>query len=125
MLVPVKCPHDDDYLAEGVMVHRRCFKKLKPHSLYSKRALERELKCIVEECEKLGVPDWFVGHWDNPQLELLDLLKSQFHKPTCLVLHDNSFDFEGKYGENGLIMLSNLDLLGFRSPVGRYRFEQQ
>ncbi len=125
MLVPVKCPHDDDYLVEGVMVHRRCFKKIKPHSLYSKRELERELKCIVEECEKSGVPDWFVGHWDNPQLELLDLLKSQFHKPTCLVLHDNSFDFEGKYGENGLRMLSNLDLLGFRSPVGRYRFEQK
>ena len=125
MLVPVKCPHDDDYLAEGVTVHRRCFKKIKPHSLYSKKELEKELMCIVEECEKSGVPDWFVGHWDNPQLELLDLLKKRFHKPTCLVVHDNSFDFEGKYGESGLRMLSNLDLLGFRSPVGRHRYEQK
>ena len=125
MLVPVKCPHNDDYLTEGVMVHRRCFKKIKPHSLYSKKELEKALMCIVKECEKSGVPDWFVGHWDNPQLELLDLLKKRFHKPTCLVVHDNSFDFEGKYGENGLRMLSNLDLLGFRSPVGRRRYEQK
>ncbi len=125
MLVPVKCPHDDDYLAEGVTVHRRCFKKIKPHSLYSKKELEKELLCVVNECEKSGIPDWFVGHWDNPQLELLDLLKNRFHKPTCLVVHDNSFDFEGKYGENGFRMLSNLDVLGFRSPVGLRRYEQK
>ncbi len=120
--VAVNCPRDKDYEAEGVTVHHRCFKKVKPHSLFSKKVLQQALDSIVSECEKSGVPDWFVGHWDNPQLELLTALKKRFDKPIALVLHSNDFNFEQKYGNVGLQMVKELDVIGFRSPIGLRNF---
>lgn len=122
MLIPVESPKDDDINAEGVVVHRRCFKKIKPHSLYSSNARRQIIKCIVDECDKLGVPDWFVGHWDNPQLEILSNLKGLYGKPTCLVFHDNTFDIEGKYGLKGMKLLKSIDVIGFRSKVAQTNY---
>lgn len=122
MLVPVEYPSDDDYEAEGVSVCRRCLKKIKPHSRYSKRQIKYALELVVEECEKKGVPDWFIGHWDNPQLELLCALKQKFHKPVCLVLHSNKFDFEGLYGSEIRSMLAQLDVVGFRNKAAEDTF---
>ncbi len=123
MLVPVEKPKDEDYEAEGVVVHKRCLKKLKPHSLYNKARLQEAFDFVSGEIEKSGVPDWFVGHWDNPQLELLDMLKKRFHKPTCLVFHSNDFNIDAKYGEEGRRMLMDLDVIGFRSMTGQRNFQ--
>lgn len=125
ILVPVEKPQDEDYDAEGVVVHKRCLKKLKPHSRYKKDRLSRAIDIISKEIEKTGAPDWFVGHWDNPQLELLDMLKKCFRKPTCLVFHSNDFNIEAKYGVEGRRMLSNLDVIGFRSLIGQRNFEEK
>lgn len=125
MLVPVEKPKDEDYEAEGVVVHKRCLKKLKPHSRYKKDRLSRAIDIISKEIEKSGAPDWFVGHWDNPQLELLNMLKKRFGKQTCLVFHSNDFNIEAKYGVEGLRMLSNLDVIGFRSMIGQRNYEEK
>ena len=124
-LIPMERPKDEDYLADGVTVHKRCLKKIIPHSLYSKRQLKRAMEMIDRECELSGIPDWFVGHWDNPQLELLDGLKQRYGKPTCLVIHSNGLYYEKKYGEEGPQMLTNLDVIGFRSFVGQRNFEKR
>lgn len=123
MLVPVEKPKDEDYEADGVAVHKRRLKKFKPHSRYNNARLEQALDIVSNEIEKSGVPDWFVGHWDNPQLELLDMLKTRFNKPTCLVFHSNDFNIEAKYGDEGRRMLIGLDVIGFRSMVGQRTFE--
>lgn len=125
MLVPVEKPIDDDFEAEGVFIHRRCLRKMMPHSLYSKKRLEHAIGIITDEIKRNGEPDWFIGHWDNPQLELLDALKKQFRKPTCIVLHENDFDYNKKYGERGVEMLANMDVIGFRSLVGRHNFAKK
>ena len=125
MLVPVEKPKDEDYVAEGVMVHKRCIKKLKPHSRYKKSRLVQAFEYVSSEIKKSGTPDWFVGHWDNPQLELLDMLKKRYKRPTCLVLHSNDFNLETKYGDDGRNMLMNLDVIGFRSIIGQHVFEEK
>ena len=125
MLVPVEKPKEEDYEAEGVVVHKRCLRKFKPHSRYKKDRLSRAVDIISKEIEKRGTPDWFVGHWDNPQLELLDMLKERFGKPTCLVFHSNDFNVEAKYGEESRRMLSNLDVIGFRSMIGQRKFKER
>ena len=122
MLVPVETPMEDDYVVDGVIVHCRCLKKMMPHSLYKKERLQQAIDMITDEIAHNGIPDWFVGHWDNPQLELLDALKKRYGKPTCLVLHSNGFDFEKKYEEKGLKMLGNLDVIGFRSLIAQQNF---
>ncbi len=123
--VPLESPREDDYEVQGVTVHRRCLKKVIPHSLYSNKQLGYALDCIEKECEQNGTPDWFIGHWDNPQLELLCELKKRFNKPICIVLHSNVFNYEAKYGKRWLEMLAQLDVIGFRSPIGLANFEKK
>lgn len=125
MLVPVEAPKDEDYKADGVTIYKRCLRKIIPHSRYSKKQLSKAFKIIEDEYSHSSLPDWFLGHWDNPQLELLNMLKHKYGKPTCLVLHGNVFDFERKYGKDGLLMFSNLDAIGFRSKIGQLHFEQK
>lgn len=124
-VVPVNSPTDDDYQTDGVVVHRRCMRKVIPHSLYSKRQLRYAIGIIEKDCKQNGIPDWFIGHWDNPQLELLSELKKLFNKPVCLVLHDNVFSYETKYGESFPKLVAQIDVLGFRSFVSRFNFESK
>lgn len=125
MLVPVNYPKDTDYEADGVRVFKRNIKKIKPHSRYSPRQINYALSIITKECAQNGVPDWFIGHWDNPQLELLCALKKRFNKPTCLVLHSNKFDFKRLYGENAKAMLAQMDVIGFRNVAAQQDFESK
>ncbi len=120
--VPLDYPTDEDYEAEGVTVHRRCLEKVIPHSRYKKSKLDYAVNLIKKDCERNGIPDYFVGHWDNPELELLCALKKIFGNPICLVLHGTEYNFEEKYGEEGMKMLSQLDVIGFRSMAGRANF---
>ena len=124
-LVPVESPTNNDYEAEGVTIHCRCLKKIIPHSRYSNRQLKYAISCIEQDCKKNGVPDWFIGHWDNPQMELLCELKRRFNKPICLVVHDNYFNYEKKYGKDWPFFLSQLDVVGFRSMAGKVAFEKK
>ena len=121
-LVPINKPFDEDFETEGVKVRRICIKKVIPHSLYSQKQLSYAEDCIVKECEANGVPDWFIGHWDNPQLEILNNLKKRFNKPICIVFHNNVFTLEKKYGKKTRTLLKNVDVIGFRSIAGRQNF---
>ena len=122
MLVPTHYPIDGDYVAEGVSICKRSIKKVKPHSRYSKRQIKYAFDLIADECEKNGIPDWFIGHWDNPQLEILCALKQKYGKPICLVLHSNKFDFEGLYGSEARSLLVQLDVVGFRNKAAEDDF---
>ena len=122
MLVPINYPKDTEYEADGVRVFKRSIKKIKPHSRYSKKQIEYALNVICKECERNGVPDWFIGHWDNPQLEILFALRKKFNKPSCLVLHSNKFDFEGLYGGEAGTLLSQMDVIGFRNLAAQQDF---
>ena len=125
MAVPTECPKDDDYVADGVSVCKRIIRKTKPHSRYSDNRINYAVKLISEKCYKEGVPDFFIGHWDNPQLEILCRLKEKFNKPTCLVLHSNRFDFERLYGEKAKDMLAQMDVIGFRNKSAQANFESK
>ena len=126
MLVPVEYPTDDDYVAEGVTVHRICLHKLLPHSRYIKRELSYAIECIAKECREQGSPDWFVGHWDNPQLDLLDILKNKYGKPTCIVFHQNDYSsLENLYGKDIQGILNNINVIGFRSKISEQYYVEK
>ena len=123
MLVPTEYPKDCDYVADGVNVCCRGLRKLKPHSRYSQKQIANAIRLIESDCETNGVPDVFVGHWDNPQLDILCALKGKFHKPVCLVLHNNKFHLEDIYGDQTREMLSQMDIVGFRNRAAQIDFE--
>lgn len=125
ILLPTTCPKDDVFIADGVDVHRVTISKFKPHGLYSKKQIDHALSLIKEGCSNYGVPDIFIGHWHNPQLQILVELKHQYGKKICLVLHNNYFKFDDYYGPLGLTLLKQIDVIGFRSIVAKNKFIEQ
>ena len=123
--VPTERPYDRSYIADGVKVQCVCMKKFKPHSQYSSKQIDKAIAAISQGCEKYGVPDVFIGHWENPQLEVLNRLKAVFKKPTALVLHTNKFHLVEQYGSGVIDSLRNIDYLGFRNTNSQKDFEQK
>lgn len=119
MLVPTKCPVEEDYIADGVSIHRKLMKKLMPHSEYKHSEIIRAVDLISRYCDQYGIPDVFIGHWHNPQLEVLTELKKKYGVKTALVLHENKFSMEKVYGDKLHTLLSQIDVIGFRNPSAK------
>lgn len=118
-------PSDDiTYEVDGVKVTQISMRKLIPHSKYSHEVLESTLGSIKEYYKKNGLPDIFVGHWHNPQLELLNSLKSEYNIPTCIVFHNNDFEFAKLYKGDFADLVSGVDIIGFRSRIGMKTFSE-
>jgi glycosyltransferase involved in cell wall biosynthesis len=117
-------PKEYDEIIDEVFVSHIVFKKIKPHGRFSRKQINRAFSIVSAFIEKEGLPDCFVGHWDNPQLELLHLLKARFHRPTCIVYHSNRFDYLRKiYGSDVDILIKDIDLVGFRNYTAREEYE--
>ena len=123
MLVPTEKPTESFCVEDGVKIHRVCMKKMMPHSEYKCSQIDYALKIIGEGCKEYGVPDVFVGHWDNPQMNILIRLKELYNRHTALVLHNNEFNLEKTYGNEVVEHLKQIDVIGFRSLVGKKNFE--
>ena len=122
-IMPVQAPVEYDEEKDGVKISHIKLKKAKPHGRYSNKQIKRAFLKISSYVEKEGVPDCFVGHWDNPQLELLNLLKEKYHRPVCLVYHDNHFTHLSKiYGNDAENLVKNIDLVGFRNITAQAEY---
>ena len=123
-LIPNKKPTAYYEDKDGVKVSHLILKKNKPHSHFSESQLQYIVDQIALIIDTDGVPDCFVGHWDNPQLELLYRLKTRFDRPSCLVFHCNHFNrLLREYNDTDLMrMLSSLDTIGFRNATAQANF---
>lgn len=123
-LIPTNAPEEYDEVRDGVKISHINIKKGKPHAKFSHTKIYRTFEAICMRVEEEGVPDCFVGHWDNPQLELLNLLKEKFKKPVCLVYHCNEFSYLSKlYGSRTELLVNGIDLVGFRNITAQLNYE--
>lgn len=113
---------DNTYEIDGVRVSQISMKKFLPHSKYSNKVIETTLKLIKDYCLMNGEPEIFVGHWHNPQLEILSQLKRTLGVKTCLVLHNNIFNFNKFYGSQYFELIQDIDILGFRNNIAMKRY---
>ena len=122
-----KCQvNEKTYEIDGVNVRRIPLNKILPHSRFSKNEISRAYQKTVDYCESISFsPDCIIGHWFNPQLELLGMLKHKFGVPAVLVLHNGAQTLTGVYKDDSLKLLNDLDILGFRSDAIKRNFEQQ
>lgn len=124
-MVPTQAPKEYKEEKDGVVVNHVTLKKLKPHGKFSNKQIRRVFNLISSCVEKEGVPDCFVGHWDNPQLELLHLLKEKYKRPTCLVYHCNQFkQLFSCYGNETESLVNDVDLVGFRNITAQGKYER-
>lgn len=108
----------DRFTRDGVDITRLPLIKNIPHGKYRKRAIYRVIKQIEQECIATSfVPDVIVGHFPNPQLQVLYELKRKFpHTTTALTLHlkEEIPQLESVYGSSLQKYMGVIDVWGFR-----------
>lgn len=112
----VRLNSSEHTVKDGVEIVTRPIFKLIPHIRFSSRVLRKHVSLLVEENHAQHfIPDLIIGHFFNPQLELLNRLKFVYKDvKTSLVLHENPKVIYKLFGEESKKLLSSLDYLGFR-----------
>lgn len=114
--------HRDDkieyYNMDNVPIIRIPIYKPIPHGAFIRKGINKALNTIIEYNKKTGfVPNIIIGHFPNPQLEILYALKQYYGEcKTCQVLHlPKEIDqLDSVYGKLLPKFASNIDVWGFR-----------
>lgn len=111
---------------DGIPVYSIPIFKFYPHGKYSNRVLEDKTEEIVRILEKEHiVPDAIIGHFYNPQLEIVSRLKTVFpNAKTCVSLHEKGESIKTLLGKESRRVLSKIDIIGFRSVPIKNSFER-
>lgn len=112
------------YLWDGVDVLRLPMQKYFPHGRCSNSVISDRSQQIYRFCDKESfVPDLIVGHWVNPQLDIILSLKEYYPRAiTALTLHDSVRCVEKLYGDTFTEKISKLNKVGFRNEGTRRLF---
>ncbi len=121
-LVPVDYPYSSEFEVDGVKVHRVTLNKIKPHSRYSSKEIQRVVETIESGFSQFGIPDGLIGHWHNPSIDIISTIKRRYDIRTCLVLHENAFMMERYYGNELYNLLNAFDVLGFRNKTAQCNY---
>jgi len=116
--------HEED----DIPVYSTPIFKYIPHGKYPIRSINNKLnEAIAILTKREFVPDMIIGHFYNPQLELINKLKIHYPKAkTCLVLHElNMLIIRNNYKREIDNLLKGIDVLGFRSYPIRNKFEEE
>lgn len=114
------------YESEGVEINRIPLFKPIPHGGYSKKAINDAVKKIAE-WNGTGdfEPDYIVGHFPNPQIEVVGLLKEIYPKAgTAIVMHGDIGIMQKVYGKRLPDLMQKIDAWGFRSQSVVREFEK-
>ncbi len=106
-----------EYEMDGVKINRIPLFKPIPHGSFSKRAIKKSIQRVVDWCnDSFFTPDVIVGHFPNPQIEVLGKLKEYYpNATTAIVLHGDIELMKKVYGDNLYELCKKIDLWGFRS----------
>jgi glycosyltransferase involved in cell wall biosynthesis len=124
--IPVKRIDEKiEYILEGVKVFRLPMFKKKPHSKFSKKVIQKQVSSIQEIVDEISFqPDVIVGHWVNPQLELIYELKKNNKKSiTSMVMHSSGESLLKLYPNNYKQLVQSIDVWGFRSQPIKVNFK--
>lgn len=113
------------YESEGVEINRIPLFKPIPHGGYSKKAIREAVKKITE-WNTAGdfEPGYIVGHFPNPQIEVVGLLKEIYpNAGTAIVMHGDTGIMQKVYGKRMDELMPKIDAWGFRSTSVVREFE--
>ncbi len=116
-----------EHQEEGIPVYSIPIFKYFPHGPYSKKELKKQESRILGIMDDRGfTPDVIIGHFHNPQFQIIGALKQHFpNAKTCVSLHELSMKPLLKcYGKHTEEVLRGVDKVGFRSVPIKERFEE-
>lgn len=119
--VPPRYCTQKKYQLDNIDIYRIPLKKYIPHGNFSKKAINKQFHCIINYLEEIRFkPDIVIGHWWNPQLPLLKLIKDKINCKTALVLHSDI-----KAIKNYKSYFDGIDCWGFRSKALLNEFQKE
>lgn len=118
-------PYEDcEYEIDGVYVKRIGIRKTRPHVLHPRKDIAKAIDKTIQYCkDKEFIPDCIIGHWPNPQLEIMKALKKEFHCKLCYVSHGDSIS--RLYKKRTMDLLNEIDLFGFRCDTVKKEFFEE
>ena len=122
--IRTKSCQDKEYELDGVSVKRIGLKKFLPHKLFSRKQIQMAIEKTIQYCNENNFrPDVIIGHWPNPQLEIMQALKNVFNCRTCYVSHGDSV--LQLYKQKSYDLLNAVDIIGFRNELVKQRFQKE
>lgn len=116
---------DKRYIMEDVSVHRLPIFKRVPHGGFTKSVIKKQIAKIIKlNKEDDFTPDIVIGHFSNPQLEIVDQLKKIYSARTCMIMHDAGDSIKRIYSQNYAKYMNSVDTWGFRSIPIKRKFEE-
>lgn len=117
-------PSDMKYTVDSVEVTRIGIQKFIPHSMPSAATLRKTVEKIIAECKESGFePDYITGHFANPSLKIIAMLKNHYKSTCCYVAHSvNELEVLGNEAER---LLNKMDIIGFRSKHTGYLIQKR
>lgn len=115
-----------EHQEEGIPVYSIPIFKFFPHGPYSKKELKKQESRILGIMSNRGFsPDVIIGHFHNPQFQIIGALKQHFPSAkTCVSLHELSMKPLMKcYGKHVDEVINGVDKVGFRSIPIKEKFE--
>ena len=116
---------DTRSIMDGVLVYSFPIFKLIPHGKYSAVTIRKQINKILKfNKEDNFVPDIIIGHFYNPQLEIISKLKKHYPKTkTSIVLHEKPEIIKETYPKDYLTYFKDIDIWGFRFKPLKENFE--
>jgi glycosyltransferase involved in cell wall biosynthesis len=115
---------DKHYTLDGVSVDRYPIFKWIPHGRFSQKVIHKQIdKIIYKNKEDNFVPDIIIGHFSNPQLKIVSILKKYYSARTCMIMHDNGISIKQIYKNDYKELMDNIDIWGYRSIPIQKGFE--
>ena len=110
---------------DGIPVFSFPIYKLFPHGKYTTNVINRKVREIETLLDAEGyMPDIIIGHFYNPQLEIVAKLKELFpHAKTCVSLHEDGETVKALLGKKSEDIINAIDIIGFRSVPIQKSFE--
>ena len=100
------------------------FKLFPQYKFTEKNLIKQKLKIIRELKRDNFDPDYIVGHWWNPQLELMHMLKKELPETnSALIMHKDGVALEKSYKSKTTELFNSIDVFGYRSLPIKSRFE--
>lgn len=116
---------DKIFMLDNVAIYRFPIFKIVPHGRFAKKVLENQLtklKNIIRD--EHWIPDIIIGHFPNPQLEIIHELKKIYHARTCMIMHWANFDIKRIYKNKHQEFMDSIDIWGYRSLPIQREFEK-
>lgn len=97
---------------DGVSIIRLPMLKYIPHGNFSTKTIRKQYNKIIRILKDRDyTPDLIIGHWENPQIPLLSMLKKDYRVKNVIVCHGTYYLTKQPFAN----YIKNIDVIGTRS----------